>query len=123
MTTYHALARRVGEFWAIYVDGVGPTQARRLGEIEDMARDLVASLTGVDLVSVDIDVRIELPDGVRHSLARAKSARTTEEQARAEAVRSYRSAAQELRDEGLTVREIGTLLGVSYQRAHQLLAV
>jgi len=45
VTDYEALARRVGNSWAIHVANVRPTQARRLGEIEEMARDLVACMT------------------------------------------------------------------------------
>ncbi|MCA0436332.1 MAG: hypothetical protein M9891_04345 [Austwickia sp.] len=122
MTRYEALARRVGNSWAIQVANVGPTQARRLGEIEEMARDLVACMANVDVHTVDIDITVELPEGVRHSLEHAHRARAAEEQSRAEANRSFQDAARQLRDGGLTVREIGTLLGVSYQRAHQLLS-
>ena len=121
MTHYEALARRVGNSWAIQVANVGPTQARRLGEIEEMARDLVACMTNVDVHTVGVDVTIELPDGVRHSLEHAHRARAAEEQCRAEANSNFRAAAQQLRESGLTVREIGMLLGVSHQRAHQLL--
>lgn len=122
MTDYEALARRVGNSWAIHVANVRPTQARRLGEIEEMARDLVACMANVDVHTVDIDITVELPEGVRHSLEHAHRARAAEEQSRAEANRSFQDAARQLRDGGLTVREIGTLLGVSYQRAHQLLS-
>ena len=122
MTRYHASARRVGNSWAIDVAGVGPTQARRLAEIEVIARDLVAIMKGIDVQDVDVDIRIELPDTVRHALDHAGQARAAEERARAEATSSYRAAARELRDSGLTVREIGVLLGVSYQRVHQLVS-
>lgn len=87
-----------------------------------MARDLVACMANVDVHTVDIDITVELPEGVRHSLEHAHRARAAEEQSRAEANRSFQDAARQLRDGGLTVREIGTLLGVSYQRAHQLLS-
>lgn len=122
MTRYEASARRVGNSWAIDVAGVGPTQARRLAEIGEMARDLVASMKGVDVQTIDVDIQIELPDTVRHALDHAGQARAAEERARAEATSSYRAAARELRDSGLTVREIGILLGVSYQRVHQLVS-
>jgi hypothetical protein len=40
----------------------------------------------------------------------------------AEAADEYRAAARQLKDQGLSVREIGRLLDVSFQRAHQLVS-
>jgi hypothetical protein len=51
------------------------------------------------------------------------AARLREEAHRAnrEAAAESRAAARVLREAGLSVRDVGTVLGVSHQRAHQLL--
>lgn len=43
-----------GEFWVIEVRGVGVTQARRLSQVEEMARDLVAIMVPGDELVVEI---------------------------------------------------------------------
>lgn len=44
MTSYRARVERDGKFWAVEVDGVGPTQARHRGELEAMTRDLIGTV-------------------------------------------------------------------------------
>ncbi|MBW0104134.1 hypothetical protein [Pseudonocardia sp. KRD291] len=85
-----------------------------------MARDLVAVMTGQDAAGFDIDVTVELPESVRHKLDRVERARSAELTARAEAAAELRSAALELKRTGMSVRELGRVLHVSYQRASQL---
>ncbi len=63
---------------------------------------------------------IELPASVRTKLDRVERARETERAARADAAAELRAAAIELKRTGMSVRELGRVLGVSYQRAGQL---
>lgn len=62
--TYTAVCRRVGDWWAIDVpeaQGVH-TQARRLEQVEAMARDAVALLRNVPADSFDVTVEPHLDD-------------------------------------------------------------
>jgi hypothetical protein len=123
MTTAHTVrAQRDGRYWLVWIDGALRTQARRQLEIEPMARDWLANMH--DRPAVDFTVRIEivLPDSVRAHLDRAGELRAEAERARRAAGRETAAAAKELHDAGLTLREIGPLLDVSYQRAQQLVA-
>lgn len=123
MTTYTAHATRDGRFWLVHVPEVERyTQARSVDEIETMARDLVVVMTGADPADVTVDVTVELPESVRDKLDRVEQARSTELTARAEAAAELRSAALELKRTGMSVRELGRVLHVSYQRASQLTA-
>ncbi|MDN5917206.1 MAG: hypothetical protein L0I76_19235 [Pseudonocardia sp.] len=123
MTAYSAHATRDGGFWLVHVPEVERyTQARSVNEIETMARDLVAVMTRGDPTGIDIDVTVELPESVRHKLDRVDQARSAELTARAEAAAELRSAALELKRTGMSVRELGRVLHVSYQRASQLTA-
>ncbi len=63
---------------------------------------------------------IELPLDVRQHLQRSKQLREESDRAKHDAAVEVRLAAKGLRDQGLTVRDIGRTLEVSYQRAHQL---
>ena len=85
-----------------------------------MARDLIAIMTGLEPGSVDLDVRIQLPDSVRAHLSEVERARDAEAQARSHAANELRAAATQLKSAGLSVRELGAVLGISYQRASQL---
>jgi hypothetical protein len=49
------------------------SQARRLDQVEDVARDLIALLTDADPGSFDVDIKVELPAEVRADLDRAGS--------------------------------------------------
>lgn len=120
--TYQVLVDRDERFWRVRVPAVErTTMARSLGEVEVMARDLIAVMTDEPADTLELEVHIDLPTQARHHLEEAARLRdvaaTTNHQAAAEA----RAAAAALRADGLTVRDIGHALGISYQRAHQLI--
>jgi hypothetical protein len=121
MSTYTALVSRDGKFWHIEVPEIDRvTQARNINEVDDMARDLIAIIVGVKPDSFELDVRIQLPDSVRAHLSEVERARDAEADARSRAATELRAAAAELKNAGLSVRELGAVLGISYQRASQL---
>jgi DNA-directed RNA polymerase specialized sigma24 family protein len=112
---------RDGRFWHIRVPQIErSTQARHLREVELMARDLIAIMEDVQPDSFGLEVQIELPQDVRQELARSAELREQAAHAQAEAARLSRDAALRLYDQGLPLRDIGKVLGVSFQRAKQL---
>ncbi|MBO0808960.1 MAG: hypothetical protein J2P32_11755 [Actinobacteria bacterium] len=119
--TYRVEADRDGRFWHIRVPEIRrSTQARNLREIEPMARDLIAIMDDVPAGSFAVDVRIALPEDVRRELETARDLRNRAAHAKSEAAAITRTAARQLHDQGVPLRDIGQLLDVSYQRAHQL---
>ncbi|PZE24650.1 hypothetical protein [Curtobacterium sp. MCLR17_042] len=119
-TTYDVHVHREGKFWAIDVPGVGFTQATRLTEVEETARDMVALTTEVEEDSFDLAVDIVIPSNAKEHVKQARALR--EEAARIQAKAALESAlsAAVLKEDGLTYREIGLVLEVSHQRAQQL---
>lgn len=121
---YKAIATRDEgrEFWLIEIPQLGKlTQARTIGEIEFMAADLASLVEDVDPDDVEIDLTIQLPDDVREHLDKAEHARRVATEANATAATEIRTVARLLADWGTSQRDIGEILGVSHQRAHQLL--
>ncbi len=123
MTTYHARVVRGDVFWLVHVPEIDHyTQARNLGEVEPMARDLIAVMKEIDPQSFNLDVSVELPEEVTAHLERSQALRQESDRTKHLAAQEVRVAAKELRERGLTVRDIGAALDVSYQRAHQLIS-
>lgn len=97
------------------------TQARRLDQIPALAYDIALLADDVDdpdacefviHVSQDIEARAS------HARELAEAARLAQDSAS----KAMREAARAFAQQGLTVRDIGELLGVSYQRAQKLAA-
>ena len=121
MKSYRVDVERDGRYWHIRVPTVGrSTQARHVREIEPMARDLIAIMEDLPADSFRLEVRIKLPDAVRAELDRAAVLREQAASSQREAAALTRRAARRMHDDGLTIRDIGKLLDVSHQRAHQL---
>ncbi|HVA60586.1 MAG TPA: HicB family toxin-antitoxin system [Mycobacteriales bacterium] len=120
--TYRANVERDGRFWLVRVPEVGVTQARHLREVELMARDLIALVTDTEPSTFNLDVEVQMPAAAKRRLDRAVRLRNQAKDTQAQAAEELRAAAQELAKSGMTVRDIGQLLGVSYQRAHQLVS-
>lgn len=120
--TYRVDVERDGRFWLLRVPEVGVTQARHLREVDLMARDLIALTTDNDPGTFDLDVHVEVPAATRRHLQRAERLRDQARDSQSKAAAELRAAAQELAQSGLPMRDIGQLLGVSYQRAHQLVS-
>lgn len=125
MTEYQAFVSREGKWWMIHVPGIdGLTQARRLSEAGLMAKEFVAVTLGIPVESVSISVRVVEVEGVANVgdrinaiiADRAKSDGLARK-ASAEAV----ALARDLAGHDVPVRDIGEVLGVSHQRAHQLI--
>lgn len=123
-TSYAVTARLDGRFWYIEIPALdGATQARNVGEIETMARDYIASVTDTPESSVTVDISLVLPAPVREHLETASRLRAEEAAARTGAAEASRAAARELKQAGLTMRDVGAVLGISHQRAQQLTSV
>ena len=120
MKKYKATVERDGRVWLVTIPKVGSTQARHLRELDAMATDLVTVMTGADAQSVTVEYDVRMPDSVREHLERAKDLRNESARLQSEAAAEARTAARELAGTGMPLRDIGELLGVSYQRAHQL---
>ena len=126
MSTQHITATlsRDGRFWLVYVPEIKQyTQARSVREAPDMARDLTAVYLDIPIEDVEFSgLTIELPDDVRNDIDHAAELRDAAAKANQESAAAVRAAAHKLRNSGLTVRDIGAALDVSYQRAHQLIS-
>jgi hypothetical protein len=122
LTTYHAEVDRDGKVWRVRVPEVArTTQARTLREVEPMARDLVALMDDIPADSFDLKVTITLPAEVRAELDRSAELREQAARSQTEAAQLARRAAKRLRDQGLPLQDVGQALGVSFQRAKQLI--
>ena len=123
-TTYTVSVTRDGKWWMVAVPELDAlTQARRLGDVDTAARELVALETGTALDEVSIDVHVELAAGDGDLTARVADIRARRDRIEAEEakVRADTAAfARELAAAQVPVRDIGTLLGVSFQRVSQL---
>lgn len=115
METYEAVVSRVGRWWHIVVPAAGPlamTQARRLGEVEYMARDLVASLLDVSADSFDVSIQLNDPT-ILKAAKPATEARDEADAAEERAAAAMRRAARDLVAAGLPVRDVATVLKIS----------
>jgi hypothetical protein len=121
MTTYNVTARRWKRGWELHIDGVGVTQCRTLPEAETMVRDYVESLTGKDTSNAVVLVTPEVGGGLDERARAAREAVAAADKATREAAAQSRKAARDLRDAGLSGRDIAAILRVSAQRVSQLL--
>lgn len=122
-TTYTARATRERRWWTVSVPAIdGMTQARRLSDVKDMARELVAVTLNVPIDQVEIEVTVGAVDDID-----VQAALDLIRDERAEAARLERDASERARElaraliaHDVPLRDVGAALGVSHQRAHQL---
>lgn len=113
-------ATRSGDWWAVEIPspkGTCFTQARRLSQVPEMVKDALATV-GVecDEVRVKCDLDPEFQDALDRYFFTASALK----EATAQATSATRSAIRALTDHGLTVRDIGELMGLSPQRVSQV---
>lgn len=122
--TYTSRAHREGNWWIVQNDQFpgAISQVRRLDLAADAQREAIAFVAEVDQDEVVVVIRVELEPALARSLDEAVALRAEAEaevkEARALSLR--RAIAISLKDDGMTLRDIAVVLGVSYQRVHQL---
>lgn len=137
MHTYQVNVTRDGRWWMItvpeldgYKDADGAinltdtTQARRLSEVPSQALDFICTV--VDKAPSEVDMRINISiDGIGDITARAEKLSKDRELAESYAAAAQaeaRELARDLAAHGVAVRDVGEVLGMSHQRAQQLIS-
>lgn len=111
MNTYTATVTRDDRFWMIRVKDVALTQARKLVEVEPMARDLIA--TWFDVPADSFGLTIEYAPEIAGPVARAADLRQTATTAKSAAEYATAEAARILVKQGVSTRDAAQLLNVS----------
>ncbi len=122
---FHANAYLEGNWWMVEIPEVnGLTQARRLNEVTRMAREFIAATAGIPLDSFELEMTIQRVHDldIADRVARIQSEKAQALEMERRATEEAQALALQLSDANLTVREIGVILGVSHQRAHQLIS-
>lgn len=115
MASYTAMVAKGEEYWVIRVPEIGyATQARTIKDLNTMTEDFISIMT--EDKDIHIDYRYDLPPEVAESLELKQQAAELE----ARAMATQGTAAKKLHEMGVSLRDIGYLLGISHQRAHQL---
>ena len=109
-------------WWVAVASGApAQTQGRTIEQAQERIREALAVLLDIEPEQLDLKQDVRLPPTARKVLGAAKkaTARAAGEAKRAE--RATRDAARTLVKCGMSLRDAGTLLGVSRQRVHQIL--
>ena len=122
---YRVRAVRSGTWWAMTIPELPGvfSQARRLDQVEAMAREAIAMMldVGTDQIG-QIEVEIVTPAPAAALIGTMHDALDTAREATETAASARREAAKALRADGLPMRDVGRLLGLSHQRVSQILA-
>jgi hypothetical protein len=120
----HAVtAERDGTRWFLQVGELPGvfSQVRRLDQADGMARDSIAAFLDVAPDSFDVAIEVRLPADLERDVAGVVDLRNAIDRTEREyAERTRRLATRLVKGEGMTVREVGRVLGLSYQRVSQL---
>ncbi len=92
---------------------------KRLDLATEQIKDLVHEYQGVDRCEVVVKVEAAMP-GIMCDLETAQVKMRESQRLQEEASREIRDVVSRLRDEGLSMRDIGVLLQISPQRVAQL---
>lgn len=121
---YSSRAHKEGRWWIVQNDQHpgALSQVKRLDLAAEAQREAIAFVTGIPASGIEVAVRTTISPEIDRELAEASALRleATEKEGRAAGIRQ--AVAEKLEADGYTLREIGIVLGVSYQRAHQLRA-
>lgn len=122
MTEYTATAQREGRWWIVQCDQHpgAVSQVARLDQAEEVHREAIAFVADVSAESVSVTVHPQLDPEVSAELDEAQQLRSEAAAADRRATELKTHAAQRLKAQGLTVRDIGAVLGVNYQYAAKL---
>jgi predicted XRE-type DNA-binding protein len=123
MKSYEAVVTREGRWWMVEIPELdGLTQARRLDEVDRIAREYVAVTTDVPLSQVAVEISGMEVAG--HDLLEAKTVvddlRRRAKQLEELVADLTREVASALTDAEVPVRDVSSVLGVSHQRVSQL---
>lgn len=98
------------------------SQTSRLDRAEDEVVEAIAYPSGLAPSEFDVEVVPVLRDEIETLHVHAEQTNKKAVAATREAADAKRALARSMRDQGFTVREMGQVLGVSYQRAAALAA-
>lgn len=114
-----AVAERSGNWWAVEVPEIPGlfTQAHRLDQIEGMVRD-AAHMLGREVGAVSVEPKLSEQD--EHMIDELLSAKREAAEAQSKASELARSAVGVLRAQGMTVRDVADIIGVTPQRVSAL---
>ena len=114
-----AIARRSGDWWAIEVPEIPGlfTQTRRLDQIDGMVRD-AAKLLGHEISQVTVQAKLSEQD--EQMLRELLAARSEADAAQEKASRLTRGTISALRKQGMTVRDVADVIGLTPQRVSAL---
>ena len=122
MSTYAVTAERSGKWWVLQADEVpgAISQVSRLDQADEI-KEAIAWVADVPESEIEIEVVVSLPEYVQTHIERAAAFREAARVANAESAEESREVARALHEDlRLTLRDIGSVLEVSHQRAHQL---
>lgn len=122
--TYTVTAERgTGNVWALECADVGAvSQTKRLDQAADEMREAIAYQAGISPEDMEIRVEVILPTDIAELKLQADQQRAEAEAAQQASQASSRNLASAMKAIGFTVRDMGHILGVSYQRAAKLAA-
>lgn len=92
---------------------------KRLDAATEQIKDLVHEYQGIDRCEVIVKVETSMP-GIMCDLELAQAKMREANRLQEEASKEIREVVSRLRSEGLSMRDIGVLLGISPQRVAQL---
>ena len=114
-----AVAERSGNWWAVEVPEIPGlfTQARRLDQVDGMVRD-AARMLGREVGMVTVDPKLSEED--ERMIDELLAARREATEAGAKASRLTAGAVDALRGQGMTVRDVADIIGITPQRVSAL---
>ncbi len=117
-------ARKSGRWWSLQCEEypAAISQVARLDQAVEYMTEAIAFVAEREPSTFTLRVVPELPAEITRELAESVRLRAEARSAETRAGDLVRAAARQLQADGLSLRDIGVVLDVSYQRAHQLLA-
>lgn len=109
-------------WWVVTIPDVpgAITQSRRLDQVESDVAEVLELMTGESPDDYELTLDWHVPGQAGTTAAEANRLRAEAEDMQDRLFIATRSAVHELRDAGFSYRDIGTMTGMSYQRAQQI---